>query len=139
MNQQLLGFYRQSSYREIPGPRSDPGLLAMIRRWVPWAKDDSTTAWCAILRAEAAKVTGSSLPQRPFRALSWLTVGEHVPLAEALPGDTVILDRGKGRGHLGLYLWHDATRICLIGGNQRNRVCEDPCDIADLLGIRRFS
>lgn len=133
-----LEFYRQTDYREIPGPASNPGLLAMIRRWIPWARDDSTTAWCAILRAEAARVTGTPMPRNPFRALSWLEIGEVVDLRDARPGDTVILDRGKGRGHVGLFVELGETLVLILGGNQRNRVCEGWYPRGDVIGVRRI-
>ncbi len=138
-NEALIEFFRKVQYREIPGSRSNPALLAMIRRWIPWATDDSTTAWCAILRAEAAKATKTAIPAKPFRALSWLTAGADVALQDARQGDTAILDRGGGKGHVGLYMGHANNRVTTYGGNQRNRITEDSFPLDDLLGIRRFS
>lgn len=137
INEKIIEFYRASNYREIIGSRSDNALLAMIRRWIPWADDDSTTAWCGILRAEAAKATGTPLPKKPFRALSWLTVGRPVSIEDAMQGDTIIFDRGGGKGHVGLYMGHTSMRVAVLGGNQRNRVGEDSYPVDDVLGIRR--
>lgn len=136
---ELLGFYRDvgRGLAEVRGPGSNARLLAMIRRWIPWAEDDSTTAWCGILRAEAARHTASVAPEQPFRARMWLTVGTPVALENALPGDTVVLERGRG-GHVGLYVSREATTVRLLGGNQHNRVCEADYPIADALGVRRI-
>jgi len=138
INQELLDFYRDvgRGLIEVRGPKSNARLLTMIRRWIPWATDDSTTAWCGILRAEAAKVTQSEMPAKPFRARMWLTVGRSVAIENARPGDTVILELGRG-GHVGLYLSRTESTIRLLGGNQRNRVCEADYELADVLGVRR--
>lgn len=141
-NKKLLAHYvALLGMRETPGPTSTGRILAMIRRWVPWATDDSTTAWCGVLRADAAQATGTESPAHPERARSWLAVGVSVPLAEARPGDTVVLRRGAGLGHVGLVAdeWDGGDSLEVIGGNQRNRVCILALRISDIIDIRRVA
>ena len=136
-NEKLLAYYRSLDLREVPGGRSNAGLLAAIRRWVPWASDDSLVPWCGVLRAEAAQATDGILPAKPFRALSWLTVGRHVDCANAIAGDTVILDRGNGRGHVGLWIDRVGDDVHVLAGNTGNRISVGRHDIHDILGVRR--
>jgi uncharacterized protein (TIGR02594 family) len=140
MNRHLiLGWYEDHAGEcEIPGPRSNSKIIAWIREFFPRATDDSTVAWCGIARHQAAKFSETPSPKYPFRAKSWLNVGEPIDLEDAMPGDTLIFKRDAG-GHVGVFVRLHETQgfIVVLGGNQKNRIGESVYPIKNLLGIRR--
>lgn len=106
-------------------------------------------AWCGAFQMLTAYLAAEPYPSLPARARSWLTVGTSVKLADAKPGDTVILMRGTGTqpgpevlkaaGHVGRFAGAraDGKEIILLGGNQGNSVSFVRFPVARLLGIRR--
>lgn len=127
--------------REIPGKEHNPLIVRWHRRLANWVNDDET-AWCSSFvnycAAEAGYETSGKLDAR-----SWLKVGMPVELADARPGDVVILWRGRKdswQGHVAFLEHHNAKRglLYLLGGNQNNEVNITAYDPGKLLGIRRL-
>lgn len=106
-------------------------------------------AWCGAFQMLTAYLAADDTPNQPARARSWLTVGKPIALADARPGDTVILMRGMNAqpgpevldapGHVGRFAGRIVTskEIILLGGNQSNAVGFARFSEARLLGIRR--
>lgn len=138
MSALILGWYiDHDGLSEVRGPRSNPKILAWIRRFFPTVKDDLTVAWCGIARHEAALATGTPSVPKPFRARSWLNYGEAIALDEVDLGDTVVFRRGAA-GHVGVYGGaHSDGHIYVWGGNQDNKICKAVYPIKDILGVRR--
>lgn len=137
--------------REIPGTGSNPIILAILKQSAGWFKDDDE-AWCgafvqAVVKIGRAGDSRLAIPEYPYRARRWMTVGAKVTLERARPGfDVVVVRRNGGPGpeildavgHVGFYVRHEDGLVTLYGGNQRNMVCEAVFPVADILGIRRL-
>lgn len=145
-----LSFY---GLTEVDGPASDPALLTLIQKYIAWADDDSTVAWCAVFMTHLARITGHDEPSgKQFMARSWLTCGKTVAdyndpggidWNQVRTGDRVILSRGNPagwQGHVALYVNEydpDPAKIRLLGGNQSNGVLIRAYPKDRVLGIRR--
>lgn len=135
----LLHAFNDIDTRETPGERHTPAVLRWLRgAGITWGGDEM--AWCSAWAYDlVGRVPGTPRPEkRRARALSWLEVGEHIELKDALPGDFVIFDRGKGRGHVGLFLRQVGNLIVVYGGNQGNRIWPKHYKVSKLKGIRRL-
>jgi uncharacterized protein (TIGR02594 family) len=123
--------------KEVPGSKSNPYILEIINKEIPWAKDDSAISWCAIFITHLFRKLGwqSKLPLKPYGAREWknskLKVvwdstkdGKETIKNVAKPGYILIFKRGTGwTGHLTLFinLFSD-TAIRCFGGNQEDAV-----------------
>lgn len=106
--------------------------------------------WCGAYLTAIAFLLG--LPHsKSAAARSWLNVGQAITLAEAEPGnDVLILKRGRGPqpgpevtsgapGHVGLFAgFAPDGRVLVRGGNQANGSNTAPFDREDVLGVRRL-
>lgn len=101
---------------------------------------DDAVPWCAafvgaMLTRAGQRGTGS------LAARSYLKWGTPVALADARPGDVVILWRGARdgwQGHVAFFVREDpGGDLILLGGNQADQVCEMRYGRGRLLGIRR--
>jgi uncharacterized protein (TIGR02594 family) len=85
---------------------------------------DDKANWCSsfvdwAMRRVGLGGTGSAL------ARSWMTWGQ--ALAEPVAGCIAVLwreDPASWRGHVGFFLRYEGDEIVLLGGNQRESVCE---------------
>jgi uncharacterized protein (TIGR02594 family) len=136
-----LQFY---GVKEVTGTKSHPVILGWIRNWLPWARDDSETAWCAIFVASCARAAFYLVPPKPWAAITWESIGESVAhLEHARQGDVVVVTRGprsSWRRHVGILVRDDRAggRVWLLGGNQSNAVNIEPFDIDNITAIRRL-
>lgn len=134
--------------KEVDGATSNPQILAMLRLDASWVQDDQT-AWCSAFVNYCCWL--ADLPRsRSLAARSWLTVGQSIPLTDALIGDVVVLSRGKlpqpdasviaAPGHVGFFFGYDGNaNIMLLGGNQGNVVSAAKFPKSRILGIRRLT
>jgi uncharacterized protein (TIGR02594 family) len=141
--------YRLIGQTERPGPATHPMIAwAYELCGLPGFSDDDQ-AWCGAFQMLLATLAGEEFPNKPARARSWLTVGDHIHLAQALPGDIVVFTRAGAThdatvidapGHVGRLSHFDyaADTIEVLGGNQGNRVSILPYREEHLLGIRRL-
>lgn len=126
---------------EIPGARHNAEIMAMFSvSGHAWVQDDETP-WCAafvnmVLAQLGIPHTGK------LTARSYLEWGIPVPLAQAQPGDIVVLWRGSpdaATGHVAMLVRRDGDRVLLRGGNQGNAVTDAWYPVARILGVRRYS
>lgn len=106
------------------------GVNELIKSWVawamPWVKNeldiDSRYAWCAIFISKMMSEINLLPNQKPIvAARKFITIGNEI--INPKRGDLIILDRGIGKGHIGLFdqvLINGKYR--LLGGNQANKV-----------------
>ncbi len=127
---------------EVGGAKSNPDLIAILRKHYKQATDDSTTAWCGIMMAEAFTRAGESdlVPDLFMAARSWLSLPNPVELDKAELGDIVIFWRGTPEGwsgHVAVYVNQIGENVFVCGGNQGDRVSIAPYAKARILGIRK--
>lgn len=119
--------------------RSGAKTISIARRYLGTNPTKMRRLWChafanMVLQKAGYKGSGSNF------ARSGLKTGKPVSLANARPGDLVILSRGKG-GHSGFYMGRTKDgRVQLISGNTRGRVVGiSNYDARRVLGVRRFA
>ncbi len=112
--------------------------VAIARRYIGRNPTGRRSLWCAdfvgLVEREAGRAgTGSRL------ARSYLGYGRTVPLAQARPGNVVVLSRGRRGGHVGYLVSRDGDRVRLISGNscRPRQVCEAEFPAGRVIGIRR--
>ena len=131
---QALSYYGE---REIPGAKSNPVINAMLRSVGLPARD--SIAWCSAFVNHVATEVGAERTDRGL-ARSWLGVGRDTLPQHVLPGNLVILRRGKSRwqGHVGFVIRLNRKRgyVYVLGGNQSNRVCIRAYPVSRVLGYR---
>jgi uncharacterized protein (TIGR02594 family) len=133
--------------KEIPGSRSNPMVLAMLRLDAEWPAGDEVP-WCSAFTNYVCWLL--RLPRsKALNARSWLSVGRPVSATEALCGfDVVILKRGtepqpgpevlNAQGHVGFFGAVEGDRVLILGGNQGDTVSVAPFHADRILGIRRL-
>lgn len=139
MLEAALGSY---GIAEMPGRKHRPEILeylASVGMTAPWQQRDETP-WCSAFINYIATVAGAERTASPA-ARSWNRVGRPIFLGDAIPGDVVVLSRGRHawQGHVGLFVRDAGGKIYVLGGNQGNRVCILPYSSARIVGIRRLS
>jgi uncharacterized protein (TIGR02594 family) len=101
--------------KEVPGPKHNPSILAMLKRLAfGWIKDDETP-WCGTSLAYAAVEAGVAErnPEMP-RAFWWLNWG--TPVTAPMLGDVLVFTIS----HVGIYVGEDSLHYYVLGGNQGN-------------------
>lgn len=97
--------------------------------------------WCSSVLNAIAMLLG--LPRsKSAAARSWLNVGQVIDLADAKPGqDVVVLKRGvhAWQGHVGLFAGRSGDTVHVLGANQGNAVSIAPFPVADVIGVRRLA
>lgn len=127
---------------EVAGSKSNPELLSIMQKHNKQADDDSTTAWCGIMMAEAFDRAGliASVPQGYMSARSWLKLPNQATLEAAEIGDIVIFWRGTPdgwQGHVACFVNRIGANVFVAGGNQGDRVSIAQYGIDRILGIRK--
>ena len=133
--------------KEVAGAVSNAQIMAFLRLDNDWPESDEVS-WCSCFVSYCCFLLDLER-SRSLRARSWLRVGRPVPLEDARVGfDVVVLARGRGRqpgpevlnapGHVGWYAGHDAGRVSVLGGNQRNAVSVARYQSKRVLSIRRL-
>ena len=93
--------------------------------------DPARTPWCGYAMAYFARKAGLELPDGYGKARSWTRAGRKVSKPER--GDVVVLNR-----HVGLFTRFEGNRICLLGGNQSNRIAESCYPRRSVVAYRRL-
>lgn len=116
---------------EVPGPRHNPRILEYHKKTSLRATTDEV-AWCSSfvnwVMAEAGYGgTGSAM------ARSWLRWGKKLEAPRR--GCIVVMSRGSNpeQGHVGFLERWDNQTVTIVGGNQRNSVCEADFDRDNVL------
>lgn len=136
--------------KEMPGADSNPLIMAMLHLDGSWPASDAT-AWCsAFVNAICWMLR---LPRsKSLAARSWLTVGQSIPLAAAVPGyDVVVLKRGaldlgpdvlSAPGHVGFFAGIEKGNtqdyVVVLAGNQGDAVSVARFPVSQVLGVRRL-
>lgn len=124
---------------EVVGPNSNPFVLGMLQLDSSWITNDETP-WCsAFVNFIAWQLR---LPRsKSLAAHSWLTIGQTIELADAVPGfDVVVLSRGTQlyAGHVGFFAGKQNDVISLLAGNQGNVVSIATFPVSRVIGVRRL-
>lgn len=141
---------REHGLAEIPGAKSHPLILGMLRLDQAWPEDDSVS-WCSAFVNFVAFIAGYERTKH-LAARSWLGIGTAVDLPAAEPGDVVILTRAGAPstphrgpdgnyfpGHVAFFSALTGGRLHLLGGNQGDRVSISDFEPANVLGVRRLA
>ncbi len=119
--------------REIPGPKEEPGIVRMLQACAAWLNTEAAP-WCGAACAKWMRQASIAPPPKAYRAKSWLEWGKSI--SAPVRGCVVILGRDGG-GHVGLAAGMTRSgKLCLIGGNQGDRVCVAAFDPERVLGYR---
>lgn len=130
---------RYLGIEEWPGARQNPAVLELFQKSGNPQVHDDETSWCAAFVGAVLAELGLPNTGR-LNARSYLEWGAPVGMAEAKPGDVVILWRGSPQGwqgHVAFLLGFEGDAVILRGGNQGNRVSDAPYPTSRILGIRR--
>lgn len=127
---------RHMGVAEWPGAKSNPAVeVFFARAGHPGLKDD--VPWCAAFVGAVLAEVGL-VPSGSLMARSYLTWGRKISPQDAMPGDVVVLSRGKApSGHVGFFVAFQGDRVVLRGGNQGDKVSDAAFAAASILGIRR--
>jgi uncharacterized protein (TIGR02594 family) len=131
---------------ELDGNLDNPQLMAMLKLDNEWPENDEVP-WCSAFVNYICWLM--RLPRsKNLRARSWLNVGVGISLADAVQGDIVVLQRGRGDqpgpdvinapGHVGFYAGISGEWIEVLGGNQSNTVKVSRYPKSKLLSVRRI-
>lgn len=118
---------------------SNPNIMAWAREVGvrAWYTDDSVP-WCGLFIGVVAKRCGYEFPPaKLLSALAWQAWGVPVPNSEAKLGYVMIFSRGKGYGHVALYIGEDAESYYVLGGNQSNAVTITRIEKSRLVAVRK--
>lgn len=127
----------QLGVSEIRGVQDNPRIieyhattrLRATEDEVPWCA--SFVNWCMM----RAGIHGTD----SARARSWLSWGEARDVDDPPLGAVIVFSRdsaGPTSGHVGFFVWQDADSVCVLGGNQSNKVCVREYPRATVLGVR---
>lgn len=129
------------------GVKEDPtGFNPIIKLWMEASckslklenpKDDSLFAWCACFLSNILIEAGIWKPDTMHivRARDFQLTGQVVRDPEV--GDIVVLERGPGKGHVGIFISETDGKYYLLSGNSGDAVTVWPFDKKRVLGIRR--
>lgn len=122
---------------EIPGPQANQFIINCLFDHTDvdrgMAQSDET-AWCSAFACRCMEEAGIPSPHSAW-ARSWLDWGRE-PTEEEFNGAVCILSRGENSGHVGFLVDYDDNRVCLLGGNQGDRVCKAWFPASRVLGYR---
>ena len=134
---------KELGQKEIPGPKSNPRIVAYHQATTLKAKDEaipwcsSFVCWCIDQALKAGWVGAPSTKQAWAR--SYLAWGKSVK-KNPKPGDICIFTRGKSKsqGHVAFFVAKNPNgTIKVLGGNQGDSVCYRNYSPGLLLDIRR--
>lgn len=124
--------------KEIPGAAVHPRIAEAFKLCPSWlVANDDETAWCGVIMGLWTHELGLSRPGDHYRAASWLNIGKEVDIANARPGDIVVLSRSGGN-HVALFKARQGDTLELLGGNQSNAVNVTKYAMSNLRGVRRI-
>jgi len=120
--------------KEVPGPKSNPTILAWLKSLKAWWAEDATP-WCGTFVAHCMQESKIVLPKHWYRAKDWLNWGVSVPLSAPTLGCIAVLGR-EGGGHVFIVTKQNATYVWGVGGNQSDGVNEAKFLKSRVLGYR---
>lgn len=134
MEEWLRIAYGEIGVHETPGPAATKRILEYHSVTTLRATSDEV-AWCSAFLCWCLEQAGIE-STRSAAAISWLDWGYEI--TEPKEGCIVILTRSKDvtKGHVGLWIGESDDAVCLLGGNQRNEVCEEMFPKSKIRGYR---
>lgn len=138
MTDLLLEFLSHYGVREFEGPSSNPEITEMADDLGFDMQDDSTLSWCSLALNYYAKKCGYEYTNS-LAARSWLKTS--IVVLKPSLGDIVVLWRespSSWKGHVGLFVAWDETKIWLLGGNTNNMISIAPYPRERVLGVRQL-
>jgi len=127
--------------KEIPGEKDHPFITWCISQTSHPGPYHDEIPWCSAFINGLCVLLG--LPRSGSAAArSWLTVGQEVPIEDAMIGmDIVVLSRGDNptAGHVGIFAGMDGHNVKILGGNQGDRVSIASFPASSVLGVRRLA
>jgi uncharacterized protein (TIGR02594 family) len=119
---------------EIVGPKHNPVIMSWAKELkIDYYKNDEIP-WCGLFMAIVMRRAERPVVKDPLRALSWATFG--VDVKTPMLGDVLTFTRNGG-GHVGLYVFENATHFGVLGGNQGNAVSITMIAKSRLFKVRR--
>lgn len=121
---------REIGVHEVPGPRSEPRIMAYRRlARIEIDGDDSDVPWCAIFANAALEQAG--IPgTRSASSQSFRHSDRFVKLGGPALGAVTVFWRGSGPGsglgHVGFYRGESGDRLWILGGNEGDAVALAP-------------
>jgi uncharacterized protein (TIGR02594 family) len=99
----------------------------------------SRVPWCGYAVAYSIKKAGGKPPANYASGNGYVRYGKAVKLSQARKGDivTVRSSRARSGSHVGIFSHKQKGRVCLIGGNQSNRVQVSCYRAASVRSVRR--
>jgi uncharacterized protein (TIGR02594 family) len=122
---------------ETPGDHDTARVIEYLRSTTTLREGmHDETPWCSAFVNWCFAKVGIS-PTRSAAARSWITWGD--PLKVPRIGAVVVFSRddaGPRAGHVGFWVGQQGKTITVLGGNQKNSVCEAQYAASRLLGYR---
>lgn len=115
---------KEMGVKEIPGGKSNPGILQYYKDVGHSEITDENTSWCAAFVGSMLERSGIT-STKSLLAKSYLKWGRKMEAPRI--GCIAILSRGdptSWTGHIGFFVRQSKTAIYLLGGNQSNEVNE---------------
>lgn len=111
--------------KEIPGVKENPIIINWIKNIVKSFKGkEEEISWCSIVLMNILK-PNYNITNANISARSWLNVGEKIKTP--IENDCIVVlwreKRTSWKGHVGIYVKHDANYVYILGGNQGDKVC----------------
>jgi uncharacterized protein (TIGR02594 family) len=104
--------------KEVAGKAHNPRIVEYHQSTSLKATSDETP-WCSSFVNWTMKQAGYP-GTNSAAALSWKKWGEKSD--EPVVGSIAVIDRGNGKGHVGIVVGRDGDNIILLGGNQKDGV-----------------
>jgi len=98
--------------------------------------DPARTPWCGYFMGHVVQQMGRTPPSGHGLAASWKSYGSAVTLASAQAGD-VVVTRNRHGYHVAAFHSSTPGRVCVLGGNQSNRVSVACVSARSVVAVRR--
>lgn len=120
--------------REVPGVLSSERII-FYHSFTKLKATQDETPWCSSFACAMVELSGVPSP-KSARAIDWLSWG--IPVDKPTLGCVVVLTRGTTttNGHVGFYTGEDANHVLVLGGNQKDSVCESLFPKVAIRGFR---
>lgn len=128
---------KEMGVSEIPGPRNNPRIIE-YHDATELSSNDENTSWCSSFVNWCMKKAGIK-GTKSAAARSWLKWGREPKSDDEFEGCVTVLWRGDPdgwQGHVGFLDDWDDDSVCLLGGNQGNKVSRAWFPVEKVLGYR---
>ena len=136
----MITAMREKGVKEIAGGKAAPSIVMYLsscrqtQHFTRAKQLSDETAWCAAFVNWVLKKSGLRSLDTPWGP-SWEKYG--YALSIPLFGAITVIRRSGGSGrHVAFFVKSSGAHVTLLGGNQKNRVCEWNYPIADVITYR---